>query len=48
MLAANETPETILQGYPWLQPADIQACLAYASQLVVHQRIEPHFIYPPS
>ena len=27
MLAAGDTPETILEGYPWLEPQDIQACL---------------------
>lgn len=28
MLAAGDTPETILEGCPWLEMADIQACLA--------------------
>jgi uncharacterized protein (DUF433 family) len=41
MLAAGDTPETILEGYPWLEPEDIQACLAYAHRLVAHERIEP-------
>jgi len=41
MLAAGDTPETILSGYPWLEPADIQACLVYARRLVGHERIEP-------
>lgn len=40
MLAAGDTPETILAGYPWLEPEDIQACLAYAHRLVSHERIE--------
>lgn len=40
MLAAGDTPETILRGYPWLEPGDIQACLAYAHRLVGHERIE--------
>lgn len=30
MLAAGDTPETILEGYSWLEMADIQACLSYA------------------
>jgi len=30
MLAAGDTPETILEGYPWLETEDIQACLVYA------------------
>lgn len=41
MLAAGDTPEIILQGYSWLQPEDIQACLVYARRLVGHERIEP-------
>lgn len=44
MLAAGDTAETILQGYPWLESADIQACLAYAHRLVGHERIEPFLI----
>lgn len=30
MLAAGDTSETILQGYPWLEKEDIQACLVCA------------------
>lgn len=30
MLAAGDTAETILEGYPWLEQEDIQACLVYA------------------
>ena len=30
MLAAGDTAETILEGYPWLEKADILASLAYA------------------
>ena len=41
MLAAGDTPETILGGYPWLEPEDIQACLVYAKRVVGHERIEP-------
>ena len=40
MLAAGDRPETILEGYPWLEPEDIQACLVYAHRLVAHQRID--------
>jgi uncharacterized protein (DUF433 family) len=36
MLAAGDTPETILEGYPWLESEDIQACLIYARRLVGH------------
>ncbi|NJN96968.1 MAG: DUF433 domain-containing protein [Anaerolineales bacterium] len=41
MMAAGDTPETILEGYPWLELQDIQACLVYARRLVGHERIEP-------
>lgn len=27
MLAAGDSPETILKGYDWLEPEDIHACL---------------------
>jgi uncharacterized protein (DUF433 family) len=40
MLAAGDTPETILEGYPWLEANDIQACLIYAHRHVGHERIE--------
>ena len=30
MLAAGDTPETILEGYDWLEMEDIRACLVYA------------------
>jgi uncharacterized protein (DUF433 family) len=44
MLAAGDTAETILEGYPWLELEDIQACLAYAHRIVGHERIEPFII----
>ena len=40
MLAAGDTAETLLAGYPWLEAQDIQACLVYAHRLVQHERIE--------
>lgn len=33
-LAAGETPERILEGYPALQAEDIHAALHYASEMV--------------
>lgn len=41
MLAAGDTIETILEGYPWLEHEDIQACLVYARRVVGHERVEP-------
>ena len=43
MLAAGDTPETILQEYPFLGPEDIQACLLFAYRSMtgeqVHERV---------
>ena len=41
MLAAGDTVATIVEGYPWLEPEDVQACLVYACRHVGHERIEP-------
>ena len=41
MLAAGDTVETVLAGYDWLEPEDIQACLVYARRIVGHERVEP-------
>ncbi len=46
MLAAGDMPETILAGYPWLEPEDIRACLVYARRLVAHERVEPLVLEP--
>lgn len=47
MLACGDDFDTILEGYPWLEEADILACLAYAQRLVEHERVEP-LIVPPA
>lgn len=43
MLAAGDTPDHVLAEYPCLEPADIQACMAYAHRSLageqVHERI---------
>jgi uncharacterized protein (DUF433 family)/predicted nucleotidyltransferase len=41
MLAAGDTIETLLEGYPWLEAEDIQACLLYAQNLVRQVRSAP-------
>lgn len=33
MLAAGDSTEEILKGYPWLEREDIQACLVYARRV---------------
>jgi uncharacterized protein (DUF433 family) len=40
MLAAGDAPEKILAEYPFLEPADIQACLAYA-----HRSLSGELVY---
>ena len=37
MLAAGDTPERLLWEYSFLEPADIQACLAYAHMVAVRR-----------
>jgi uncharacterized protein (DUF433 family) len=44
MLAAGDTPESIVTAYPWLEPQDIQACLLYARRVVGHERVEPFMV----
>ena len=45
MLAAGDSIETILEGYPWLEREDVLACLAYAHRLVEHERVEPALVH---
>jgi uncharacterized protein (DUF433 family) len=40
LLAAGETPETILKSYPYLEKEDIQEALQYAAFLADEQIIE--------
>ena len=40
MLAAGDTPETILQEYQVLESEDIQACLAYAHRSVAGETVQ--------
>jgi uncharacterized protein (DUF433 family) len=43
MLAAGDTPDKLLEEFPFLEQADIQACIAYAHRSIagqqVHERI---------
>ena len=41
MLAAGSTVDELLEGYPFLEKEDIQACMSYAHRIVSHERIEP-------
>ena len=40
LLAAGETPDSILKSYPYLEPGDIQEALFYAAFLADEQVIE--------
>lgn len=44
MLAAGDTPESLMNSYSWLEREDIFACLLYAQRLVANERVEPVFI----
>ena len=39
MLAAGDSTETILHEYPFLEPADIQACLLFAHRSIAGESI---------
>jgi len=39
-LAAGETPEQVLKSYPALEPDDVRAALAYATELA-QERVIP-------
>jgi uncharacterized protein (DUF433 family) len=41
MLAAGDDVATILEGYPWMEREDIQACLEFARRHVANERVEP-------
>jgi uncharacterized protein (DUF433 family) len=41
LLAAGDGVEAILAEHPWMEAADVQACLVYARRMVAHERIEP-------
>ena len=37
MLSAGDSPERLLEAYPWLEREDILACFAYAYQAVTSE-----------
>lgn len=39
MLAAGDTPETLLAEYPFLEPEDIQACVLFAYRSVAGEHV---------
>jgi uncharacterized protein (DUF433 family) len=40
MLEAGDSIDDVLRGYPWMERADVLACIAYARRLVGHERVE--------
>ena len=42
MLASGESPEAILQEYPFLEPEDIQACLLFAYRSLAGEHVHEH------
>ncbi len=40
MLAAGDSIETILEGYPWLEREDVLACLAYGAEVAAEHFVE--------
>lgn len=38
-LSAGDTTDDLLAAYPFLESADIQACLQYAAQLLARQHV---------
>jgi len=44
MIAEGSTVEEILEGYPFLEKEDIQACMIYAHRIVSHERVEPAIV----
>lgn len=39
-LAAGDTPERLLEEYPFLEAADVQACLAYAHRSMAGEQVQ--------
>ena len=39
MLAGGMTPDQVLQDFPYLEKADIDACLEYAARHAAHREI---------
>jgi uncharacterized protein (DUF433 family) len=46
-LARGDTPELLLEGHPWLELEDIQACLMYAYSIVCNERFMPRYAKDP-
>lgn len=47
MLGAGATAAEIVEQYPYLEEADVRACLIYAQRVVGSERVEPAFVDSP-
>jgi uncharacterized protein (DUF433 family) len=43
-LAAGDSIETLLEGYPWLEREDVLACLEYARAAVSVETVAPFLV----
>ena len=41
LLATGHSYDNLLEDFPWMERADIQACLLYAKRMVGNERFEP-------
>ena len=48
MLAAGDTPEKLLREFPFLEQADIQACLAYAHRSLAGEQVHDRIARAPA
>lgn len=46
LLAQGETPESLLEDYPGLEPPDIRACLAYAHAVMAEDSLDSVQVLP--
>ncbi len=44
MLAAGESPDRLLQEYPFLEAPDIQGCLAYAHRSLSGEQVQEQIV----
>ena len=48
MLAAGDSPDRLLQEYPFLERDDIQACLAYAHRSLAGEQVQDRIATAPT
>lgn len=48
LLAAGETPESILAEFPFLEAGDLRACLVYAHRSVAGEQVQERIAQAPT